>query len=173
MPTSKKASDNAIDMLMDDHKNVRKMFKEFEKMHESASPEEKQELAEQICAELTLHTMVEEQIFYPAVREAIDDDDLMNEAEVEHASAKDLIEQIQEMAPDDPMYSARVTVLGEYVDHHVQEEEKQMFPKVKKAKLDLEALAEEIMEMKQSHGADMPPARHKPSGKSRGSAART
>ena len=171
MPTSKKAAPNAIDLLTEDHKNVRKMFKDFEKMHEDATPAEKQELVEQICSELTMHANVEEQIFYPAAREAIDDDDLMNEAEVEHASAKDLIAQIQAMKPSDPMYDAKVTVLGEYVDHHVQEEEKQMFPKVKKAKLDLEGLAEEIMQMKETEGAGMLTARKAPT-KSRGSSAR-
>lgn len=158
MAASKKDTVNAIDLLTEDHKNVRKMFKDFEKMHEDASPQEKQELVEQICAELTLHTMVEEEIFYPAAREAIDDDDMMNEAEVEHASAKDLIEQLQSMDAGDPMYDAKVTVLGEYVEHHVKEEEKEMFPKVKKAKLDLEALGEEIMQAKENEGSGkMPP----------------
>lgn len=168
MAASKKDSVNAIDLLTDDHKNVRKMFKDFEKMHEDASPEEKQELVEQICAELILHTSVEEEIFYPAAREAIDDDDMMNEAEVEHASAKDLIEQLQSMDASDPMYDAKVTVLGEYIEHHVKEEEKEMFPKVKKAKLDLEALGEEIMQAKEAGGAQpVPPSKRKGSGSSR------
>ena len=112
MAASKKETVNAIDLLTEDHKNVRKMFKDFEKMHEDATPEEKQELVEQICSELILHTSVEEEIFYPAAREAIDDDDLMNEAEVEHASAKDLIEQLQAMDPSDPdtLYAAAYPV---------------------------------------------------------------
>lgn len=114
---------------------------------------------------------MEEEIFYPAARESIKEEDLLNEAEVEHASAKDLIEQIQGVESSDPMYDAKVTVLGEYVDHHVQEEEKEMFPKVKKAKMDLEALGQEILEMKESQGAGMmPPEGGK--GKSRGSSAR-
>ncbi|MDO8298164.1 hemerythrin domain-containing protein [Lacisediminimonas sp.] len=172
MPTSKKIETNALDLLMDDHKNVRKMFKEFERVHAKASPEDKQELVDQICAELMMHTTVEEEIFYPAARAAIEDDDLMNEAEVEHASARDLIEQIQLMDPSDPMYDAKVTVLGEYVDHHVQEEEKEMFPKVKKAKLNLDAIGEEILEAKETHGAGLL-AGHKPKGRARGSSART
>ncbi len=172
MPTSKKDSTNAIDLLMDDHKNVRKMFKEFEKMHADASPEEKQELAEQICSELKIHTSVEEEIVYPAAREAIDDEDLMNEAEVEHASAKDLIEQIEALDPSDPMYAAKVTVLGEYVNHHVEEEEKEMFPKMKKAKMDLEALGQEVLLSKENQGAGLMVGQ-KPKGKSRGSSART
>ncbi len=162
MAQSKKETANAIDLLTEDHDKVKKMFKDFEKMHENASPEEKQELAERICEELQLHTAIEEQIFYPAAREAIDDDDLMNEAEVEHASAKDLIEQIQSMDASDPMYDAKVTVLGEYVNHHIKEEEKEMFPEVKKAKLDLEALGESILQMKESGSPDLAAAaRHK------------
>ncbi|MDB5798288.1 MAG: hemerythrin [Paucimonas sp.] len=171
MAASKKAGDDAIDLLTEDHKKVKKMFKDFEKMHEDASPEEKQELVEQICAELIMHTTVEEEIFYPAVREAIEEDDLMNEAEVEHASAKDLIEQIQAMDPSDPMYDAKVTVLGEYVDHHVKEEEKEMFPKAKKAKVDMEALGEEILQSKESQGANLLAAKDTKS-KSRRPAAR-
>lgn len=172
MPTSKKDNTNALDLLMEDHKNVRKMFKDFEKMHADASPEEKQDLAEQICAELTMHTAVEEEIFYPAARDAIEDDDLMNEAEVEHASAKELIEQIQAMDPSDPMYDAKVTVLGEYVEHHVKEEEKEMFPKAKKAKMDLDALGQEILQSKESQSAGMLVGQ-KPGSKSRSPSART
>lgn len=172
MATRKKETVNAIDLLTDDHEKVRKMFKKFEKIHEDATPEEKQELVEQICEELTLHTTAEEEIFYPAAREAIDDDDLLNEAEVEHASAKDLIEQIQSMDVSDPMYDAKVTVLGEYVDHHVKEEEKEMFPKAKKAKLDLETLGEQIMAMKEANGAMPAPAARAKSSKSTRSSAR-
>ena len=110
---------------------------------------------------------VEEEIFYPAVRAAIDDDDLMNEAEVEHASAKDLIAQLQEMASSDPMYQAKVTVLGEYIEHHVKEEESEMFSKAKKAKMDLDALGEQMTERKEElmgaieGGAKPPPATSK------------
>jgi hemerythrin superfamily protein len=102
---------------------------------------------------LTVHAEAEEEIFYPAAREAIEEQDLLDEAEVEHASAKDLIAQIEAMDSSDPLYDAKVTVLGEYIDHHVEEEEKEMFPKVKKAKLDLEALGEEILQFKETKGA--------------------
>jgi hemerythrin superfamily protein len=94
--------------------------------------------------ELTIHAMVEEEIFYPQVRMAINDDDMLNEAEVEHDSAKELIAQIQFMETDNPMYDAKVTVLGEYIEHHVTEEEEEMFPKVRKAKMDLEELGEDM-----------------------------
>ena len=98
--------------------------------------------------------MVEEEIFYPAVRSAAEDAaDLMDEAEVEHASAKDLIAQIREMDPEDDLYDAKVKVLGEQVAHHVQEEEMQMFPKAKKAGLDLVALADEMLGRKEELSA--------------------
>ena len=146
--TSRRAP-NAINLLTEDHAKVRNMFKQFEKTKEKMDDSEKSELVQQICMELTLHTQVEEEIFYPAAREAIEEQDLLDEAEVEHASAKELISQLQSMQPSDELYDAKVTVLGEYVEHHVKEEEKEMFPKVRKARLDLELLAEQIEERKQ------------------------
>ena len=149
---------DAVALLTADHKRVKKLFKTFDKMKESGSTADKQALAAQICAELTLHADVEEQIFYPAVRNAIDQDDMLNEAEVEHASAKDLIAQIESGDASDPLWSAKVTVLGEYIDHHVQEEENEMFPKTRKAKMDLESLGKQIAEMKQSRQSAEPAA---------------
>jgi hemerythrin superfamily protein len=125
------------------------MFKEFEKLHKKQE-EGKEELVQQICKELTIHTQLEEEIFYPAAREAIDDDDLMNEAAVEHQAAKDLIEKIQSTSSSDPMYDAMVSVLGEYVNHHIEEEQNEIFPKVEKAKMDLEELGSEIEEHKEA-----------------------
>ncbi len=148
--TAKKQSNNAIDLLINDHTLVRQLFKQYEKIHESASSDEKQELAEQICNEFLLHADIEEQFFYPAAREALEKGDLIDEAEVEHASARDLVAQLQAMQPDDPMYDAKVRVLGEYIEHHVEEEEKEMFPKVKKTKIDLEGMAEEMMQAKET-----------------------
>ncbi|WP_194715150.1 hemerythrin domain-containing protein [Noviherbaspirillum soli] len=148
--SAKVSRTDAIALLTADHKRVKKMFKQFDKIKEDGTSADKQALAQQICAELTLHAEVEEQIFYPATREAIDDDDMLNEAEVEHASAKDLIAQIESGDPSDPLWDAKVSVLGEYVDHHVQEEEEEMFRKARKAKMDLEALGQQIAAMKQS-----------------------
>lgn len=165
---------DAIALLTADHKRVKKMFKQFDKLKEDGASADKQALAQQICAALTLHAEVEEQIFYPATREAIDDDDMLNEAEVEHASAKDLIAQIESGDPSDPLWDAKVSVLGEYVDHHVQEEEEEMFKKARKAKMDLEALGQQIAAMKQSRdGAQaVPPASTPlPSAKKAGKAA--
>lgn len=140
---------DAIELLTEDHKEVKKLFKAYDKlMKDEAQASEKQTLANQICMMLTVHTTVEEELFYPAAREALSEQDLLDEAVVEHASAKALIEQIQSMNPEDEFYDAKVTVLGEYIDHHVKEEETELFPKVKKAKIDLDQLGDEMAERK-------------------------
>ena len=109
----------------------------------------KKKLATQICTELTKHALAEEEIFYPAVRAAgKDKEDLIDEATVEHASAKDLIAQILEMEPTEDLYDAKVKVLGELIEHHVKEEEEEMFPKARKAGLDLAQLGALIAERK-------------------------
>jgi hemerythrin superfamily protein len=139
---------DAIAMLTADHKKVKRLFSEFNKLQEEGSDEEKSSIVEQICNELKIHTELEEEIFYPAVRKAIDDSDLMDEALVEHAGAKDLIVQLEDASPGDDLYDAKVTVLGEQIDHHVKEEEGSMFPKAKKAKLDTEALGATMLKRK-------------------------
>lgn len=144
MATKENAQQDAIALLVADHRDVAEMFKKFEEMGDRAKVSKKK-LADQICEALVLHTTIEEEIFYPAVREASKDlEDVVDEAVVEHASAKDLIAQIQEMDPDDELYDAKVKVLGEQIEHHVEEEEKEMFPQVKKSGLDLAALGEEM-----------------------------
>src|ERR1700722_11065718 len=153
MPTSTKkdpsgAQEDAIAMRMADHKKVKKIFADFDKLKEEGSDEDKTAIVEQICNELKIHTELEEEIFYPAVRKAIDDSDLMDEALVEHAGAKDLIAQLEDASPDNDLYDAKVTVLGEQIDHHVKEEEGSMFPKAKKAKLDTEALGATMLKRK-------------------------
>lgn len=155
--TAKSASKNdAVQLLTADHKEVRQLFKAYEKLVSSeAEHDEKQALATQICQMLTLHTHIEEEIFYPAARGALKEQDLLDEAEVEHASAKDLISQLQGMQPDDDLYDAKVTVLGEYVEHHIKEEEGEMFPRLKKADLDLAALGEELSTRKQALMSEM------------------
>jgi hemerythrin-like domain-containing protein len=134
---------DAIAMLKADHQRVRQLVEQYSKMaeDESAEDDRKRRLAERICQEIEVHAQLEEELFYPAVRAAIDGEDLMDEAQVEHQSAKDLVRQIRGMAPDDALYDAKVKVLGEYVEHHVQEEEKEMFPKAKRAKVDVAGLA--------------------------------
>lgn len=145
---SSKGSQDAIALLIEDHKKVLKLFKEFEKLKEEEDEERKQQLVTLICAELTIHTQIEEEIFYPAARDAMDEQDILDEAEVEHAGAKTLIAQLSSMEPGDDLYDAKVTVLGEYIEHHVKEEHDELFPKVRKAKVDIEALGVEMMERK-------------------------
>jgi hemerythrin superfamily protein len=144
------APQDAITLLTADHKEVKKLFKEFEALKEEGSKEEKSAVVEQICNALTVHAQIEEEIFYPAVRKAIEDGDLMDEALVEHAGAKELIAQLQEMDPEDELYDAKVTVLGEQIDHHVEEEEGDMFPKAKKAKVDTVQLGAELLTRKEA-----------------------
>lgn len=140
---------DAVDLLDADHIAVKKLFTTFKKLCDSHAPgEEKREIADKICQELTVHAQIEEEIFYPQVRAAINDDALLDEAEVEHGTAKDLIAQISGMDPEDDLYDARVTVLGEYIDHHVKEEREEMFVKARKSGLDLVALADELSQRK-------------------------
>ena len=151
-PAAAKRQKDACDLLDADHKAVKALFKEYASLMESRSRStaKKRQLADQICKELTVHATIEEEIFYPAVRKAIKDNALLNEATVEHASAKELIAQIESSSPaDDDHFDARVKVLGEYIDHHVKEEEGEMFTKLKKAELDLDAIGEELATRKE------------------------
>lgn len=133
---------DVIVLLKNDHDEVKKMFKQFDKLAEKGDTKGKVSIANKICIELIAHTLAEEEIFYPGARAATEDDAMINEGIIEHESAKDLIAQIQSMDPKDPMYDAKVTVLGEYINHHVDEEEEEMFPEVRKSKeLDLRELA--------------------------------
>jgi hemerythrin superfamily protein len=143
------ARQDAIALLTADHREVHEMFEQFDQLGDRARAT-KEKLKEKICKALIAHTTIEEEIFYPAVREQIEDgEDMVDEAVVEHAAAKDLIQQLQEMDPDDELFDAKVKVLGEQIDHHVEEEEKEMFPKVKKSGLDLLALGQEMAMRKQ------------------------
>jgi hemerythrin superfamily protein len=155
MPKAKK--DDAIELLKQDHREVEGLFKEFEQL------EDDQDAAEQVietaCAELKLHDRIETEIFYPAVREAAEKEeieDLLDEAEVEHDTLRELIRKLESMDPTDDKRQAHFTVLMEYVKHHVKEEEKEMFPQVKKLKeLDLQALGAEMKERKTALMAEM------------------
>ena len=147
---------DAVSLLTQDHANVKSMFEQYEELGDRAHASKKK-LAQQICLELTKHATAEEEIFYPAVRQAGGDtEDLVDEATVEHAAAKELIAQILSMEPTDDLYDAKVKVLSEQIEHHVQEEEGEMFPKAKKAKLDLVALGEAIEARKAEIGAPLP-----------------
>lgn len=128
-------------MLKADHKLVSGLFEEFEKTRSDAR---KTSIVAKICTELTVHTQIEEEIFYPAVKAALKDKALVPEATVEHAAVKDLIAAVEGKAPYGEMYDAKVKVMGEFVKHHVKEEEKEMFPKARKTKLDMQALGAQM-----------------------------
>ena len=152
MPSSQRQKD-VCDLLDADHKAVKKMFKDFDALCESRArnaPQMRLDLAREICIELTAHAQLEEELFYPALRGAIKETDLIAEAEVEHQTAKDLIAQIQAAEAADETFDAKVKVLGEYIDHHVKEERNEIFPKARAArKLDLVALRDEVAARKQ------------------------
>jgi hemerythrin superfamily protein len=147
---SSRAYADALSVLAQDHEKVEKLFSRFEKLKEGRGhDDEKGDIVREACEALTVHARVEEEIFYPAVRKAIKDDDLMDEATVEHAGAKDLIAQLRSMRPGEDLFDAKFTVLIENVRHHIKEEEGEMFPKVKKSSLDLEKIGGEILARKE------------------------
>lgn len=135
----------ATTLLRADHKLVAGLFEDYEKATSNAK---KKSLVDQICTELTVHAQVEEEIFYPAVKAALKDKELVPEATVEHATLKNLIAEVEDKEPDGEMFDAKVKVLGEYVKHHVKEEHNEMFPKAKSTKLDMKELGNRITERK-------------------------
>jgi len=138
---------DAVALLKADHRQVEQWFSQFAK---ATSAGKKQQLASNICAALTVHTEIEEEIFYPAFLEATEDKDMHHEAVVEHAGAKELIAQIQGMSPSDDYFDAKVTVLSEMIKHHVKEEEQPggMFAEAKKSDMDLRGLGEQLLARK-------------------------
>jgi hemerythrin-like domain-containing protein len=146
-PRSTDSPRDAIALLKQDHRTVSALFEEFEK----ADEEEQSAIAQRVCQLLTVHATIEEELLYPAAKQALEDeedDDLVNEAEVEHGSAKELIAKIEGMSSDDEHFKATVNVLGEYIKHHVKEEEGELFPQLKKTELDLKELGGQLSERK-------------------------
>jgi hypothetical protein len=135
-------------MLKADHKKVKKAFKDFEKLDPQEDAESCKALVEQTCAELEVHAQLEEQVFYPAARSAMKEDDLIDEAEVEHMSAKVLIDQLKGMSEDDEKYAATFKVLGEYVNHHVQEEEGEIFKKMTQPDVDWDSVLDDMQQQR-------------------------
>jgi hemerythrin superfamily protein len=144
---SKTKTQDAVALLKADHRQVEQWFAEFEKARAASV---KRKLAANICQALTIHTEIEEEIFYPAFLQATKDKDLHHEAVVEHDGAKKLIEEIEQSDPSDDFYDAKVHVLSEMIKHHVKEEEQPggMFAEAKKSKLDLRALGMQLAERK-------------------------
>ena len=136
----------ATALLRADHKHVSELFEQYE---ETRSQAKKKSLVAEICNELTVHAQIEEEIFYPAVKAALKDKEMVPEAVVEHATLKDLIAQVKDEEPDGEMYDARIKVMSEYVKHHVKEEQDEMFPKARGTKLDMEALGEQMAARKE------------------------
>jgi hemerythrin superfamily protein len=145
---------DAIALLEDDHQTVDDLLDQYDELTDDA---DKKRVATQICLALKVHTQIEEEIFYPAAREATGDADLLDEAAVEHAGAKNLIAEIEAMQPGQPLYDAKVTVLGEQVRHHVEEEEEELFPEVRATKLDLDKLGAKLAARKAELMAAMTP----------------
>jgi hemerythrin superfamily protein len=139
---------DAIGLLKQDHRKVEDLFKQFEQADDG---ETRIELAQQICQELTVHALVEEREFYPALLDAFDEDgdDLIKEAEVEHRTLKMLIAEIDGSSDDDRLFEANVKVLKEYVEHHVKEEENEIMPKARSAGLDLDAMGARVQKLKE------------------------
>jgi hypothetical protein len=163
---AKAAESDAIALLKADHRKVESLFAKFEHAN---SADQKSELAKQICTELTVHTTIEEEIFYPACQEAIKDEEMVNEAFVEHDGAKVLVTEIEAGRPSEQFYDAKVSVLSEMIKHHVKEEEKRgegLFAKARAAGLDLEDLGarmaarkEQLMAQFESKGLPRPEMR--------------
>jgi hemerythrin superfamily protein len=147
-PSTKRLATDAISLLKADHRQVEQWFEAFEKTKSDAK---KQDLAAQICKALTVHTTIEEEIFYPAFLEATEDENTHHEAEIEHAGAKNLIAQIEKSGPDDDYFDAKVKVLSEMIKHHVKEEEQRggMFAEAKESNMDLTALGAQLASRKQ------------------------
>ena len=143
----------ALSMLLDDHRKVKKIFSDFKTEKDAAK---KQSMVSEACTDLTVHAQIEEQHFYPFLRDQDEKTfgDLLDEALVEHNSAKILISELQKMGPDDELFDAKFTVLGEYVNHHVKEEENEIFPKVVSKKIDLRELETTMRQLKEELKAE-------------------
>ena len=145
MPAAKK---DAIALLKADHRKVEELFEQYE-----SARSRKADIAKKICMELTIHTMIEEEIFYPACREAGVESDMMDEANVEHDGAKTLIAELEAGAPGDEFYDAKVKVLSEMIEHHVGEEEQRsegIFAQAKKGGVDMDAIGAELAARKEA-----------------------
>ncbi len=154
--TGSKSSTDAIAVLKADHDKVKKLLREFEKSQKEQAHDAAEDIAKQICDELTIHATIEQEIFYPEMREAVDDAELVDEAEVEHNVAKSLIEQIESTDTSaEKQDTAKVHVLGEVVKQHIDEEQKKLFPKAQKAGLDLKEIGHRLLSRKHELRSEM------------------
>lgn len=151
--TRQQAGADALAMLRADHREVDRLLEQFE----GADAPDKQELAQQIGLALTVHAQIEEELLYPAAREALDPDDaeILNEPDVEHATIKRLVSEVEDATPEDQHFDALMKVIGEYVKHHVKEEESELFPKLEATDLDLQAIGAQLAERKTALTAEL------------------
>ena len=145
------ASENAVaagvvDMLKEDHNKVKDLFEQFE----SAEGRERSQIAATAIQELEIHAALEEKLIYPAIREEIDEDDMMNEAVEEHHVVHVLIKELKKLKPNDPKFQAKFKVLGELVKHHIEEEEDEILPKAEESDIDWQTLEEKVMKQKET-----------------------
>ena len=147
------ASPSALELLKQDHREVEEWFDEYNELKED--DDRKRALVEKICLALKVHAQIEEEIFYPQAREATKDNDLIDEAAVEHATVKHLIGEIEGMEVDEELYDAKIRVPGEMVKHHIKEEEKELFPELVSAKKVLDAVGKELAKRKEELMAEM------------------
>jgi hemerythrin superfamily protein len=139
------AARNAFDVLEEDHREVEEWFDEYDELKDS-DEDRKADLAEKICLALKVHAQIEEEIFYPQARAASQDDDLLDEAVVEHSTVKNLIGEIEAMEVGEELYDAKIRVLSEMVKQHIKEEEEELFPELQSTKMDLDTVGKELAE---------------------------
>jgi hypothetical protein len=147
------SGNDAFEVLEQDHREVEEWFDEYDELEKD--DERKMELAEKICTALKVHAQIEEEIFYPRAREATKDDELIDEAVVEHATVKSLIGEIEEMEVGEELYDAKIRVLGEMVKRHIREEEEELFPELQSSKMDLEGVGKELAKRKDELVSEM------------------
>jgi hemerythrin superfamily protein len=153
----KDAADDALDLLIRDHRAVQRIFDAFEKADDH-DLDAKGTLVRRACEELTVHAIIEEDLFYPAAKDALPDSDVVDvdEAYVEHFLVKTLIEKFTTLTPGAAGFDATFKVLTEMVRHHIEEEESELFPELRKAKVDLESLGRKLMQRKAALEAKLP-----------------
>lgn len=146
---TQKQPTNGLDLLREDHRRVEALFDRFEALGEKGDKRVKERVARQVSAELLLHARLEESVLYPLCREAMDVDSKIDEAEVEHEGVENLIQKLNDLDADDDQFDATVQVLGEQVEHHVNEEEEELFPAIEASGIDLDALGDELATKRQ------------------------
>ena len=152
----RRTTKTALDVLKSDHAEVTRLFKQFDRLCKSDDSEGMQRVAQAVCKALGIHAEIEESIFYPALRNAPNADAPLDEADVEHSHIQELVAQLESGRPGDDLFEARMTVLSEYVQHHVKEEESTLFARARKADCDLVALGLQLLARKAELGGGEP-----------------